>query len=597
MTLTYLPNSSDEKLSTLATIADLKASNTDFEWYPTTDVMIQSVIKDVKSAGSYKKAKTMLDIGAGDGRVLEAFRADDDLSIYKLLAVEKSPNHVARWSENITFVGGDFYESQVNSNDIDIMFSNPPYSDFENWTVTLLKNIHATAIYLVLPNRWVKSERIQAAIKSRDLSYKIISTDDFLTADRKARAKVDVVRLVSSSFIERYERRKNLPAAEGKKHDLLFNDKNTEYCFQSYKHKDPMDLWFEEMFPRLAALSGTKTTGSSESEAIKDRTYHIFQQTNTIDDLVMLYQLEADKVLKAYQKINECDVDFFVELKIDLSTIKETLKARMSSLKAQYWQAFIHNYKPITERLTAKYRDKIYTKLIKQAEEISFNATNALIVTQMVIKLANEYSDDQVTDFFYDLSNPKTVSLYKSNEKVFSDQQWRYCQNPSDRPTHYTLDYRIVQHRLFSVSNYWSGNLKNYELVAAVSDICIIARLVGMKVPSFCNGSQFDNGEIKTGERISVNYNESGATKTLFDIKFYKNGNQHLFLDKEFALRLNIYVGKLLGWVYSADEAFDQMKSKDVANKAAFTTMFEETKVNKITIGSNKHFAGLLEAS
>ena len=597
MSSTYLPNSSNEKLGTLATIADLKASNTDFEWYPTTDGMIQAVINDVKSAGRYGKATTMIDIGAGDGRVLEAFRADDDLSIHKLLAVEKSPNHVARWSENITFVGGDFYESQVNSGDIDVLFSNPPYSDFENWTVTLLKNIHATAIYLVLPSRWIKSERIQAAIKARDLSYKVISTDDFLTADRKARAKVDVVRLVSSSFTERYERRKNLSPAEGKKQDLFFDDVNTEYSFQSYKHKDPMDSWFEEMFPRLAALSSGKSTASTDREAIKDRTYHIFKQTNTIDDLVMLYQIEADKVLKAYQKINECDADFFVELKIDLSTIKETLKARMSSLKAQYWQAFIHNYKPITERLTAKYREKIYTKLIKRAEEISFNATNALIVTQMVIKLANEYSDDQVTDFFYDLSNPKTVKLYKSDEKVFSDQQWRYCKDPADRPTHYTLDYRIVQHRLFNASSRWGGNLKNYEVVAVVSDICIIARLVGMKVPSYCNGSQFDNGDIITGERISINYNESGKEKTLFDIKFYKNGNQHLFLDKEFALRINLYVGKLLGWVYSADEAFEQMKSKDVADKVAFTKMFEETKVNKITIGSNKHFAGLLEAS
>ena len=594
MTLTYLPSSSNEKLSTAATIADLKASDTDFEWYPTTDAMIQAIIEDVKLAGRYKKATTMLDVGAGDGRVLEAFKDDDRLCIHNLLAVEKSPNHVARWSSDITFVGGDFYESQINSGNIDIMFSNPPYSDFENWTVTLLKNIHATAIYLVLPSRWVHSDRIQAAIKSRDLSYKIVSSDDFTNADRKARAKVDVIRLVSSSFAERYERRKNLDSSEK---DLWLDETNTEYSFQSYQHKDPMDLWFEEMFPRLAELSDGKSTVASEREAAKDRTYHIFQKTNTIDDLVMLYELEADKVLKAYQKINECDAEFFVELKIDLSTIKQTLKARMSSLKAEYWQAFIHNYKPITERLTAKYRDKIYNKIIKKAEEISFNATNALIVTQMVIKLANEYSDNQVTDFFYDLSNPKTTELYKSNQKVFTNQQWRYCRDPSDRPTHYTLDYRIVQHRLFNVSNHWSGGLKNYEIAAAVSDICIIARLVGMKVPNSCNGSQFDNGNIVTGERISVTYSHEGESKTLFDIKFYKNGNQHLFLNKEFALRLNVYVGKLLGWVCSADEAFEQMQSKHTPNQKEFTKIFEETQVNKITIANNKHFAGLLKAS
>lgn len=589
MSIVYLPNSSDENLSIAETIADLKSSGTDYEWYPTTDNMIQAIIEDIKAADENDKAKTVLDVGAGDGRVLEAFRADEGLSIHKLLGVEKSPNHVARWSNNITFVGGDFYESQVTSGKIDVIFSNPPYSDYENWTVTLLKNIHATAVFLVLPERWVKSERIQAAIKARGLMAKIILTDYFKNADRKARGKINVIRLVSENFA----RRQYLM-------DRGYKDSESygEYSFSAYGYKDPMDVWFDEMFPRLAALDSNKSiSDETENDQIKDRTYHIFKTTNTIDDLVMLYQIQADKVLKAYQKIDDCDADFFFELKIDLSTIKETLKARMSGLKIQYWRAFIHNYKPITERLTAKYREKIFETLITNAEELSFNAINALIITQMVIKRANEYSDDQVTDFFYDLSNPKTTSLYKSNIKVFKAQQWRYCRNPADRPTHYTLDYRIVQHRLFSVTNRWTGTLKNYEIAAVVSDICIIARIVGMKVPSSCNGSQFDNGDIKTGDRISTNYNLAGKPKTLFDIKFYKNGNQHLFLDKEFALRINIYVGKLLGWVCNADDAFDQMKNKDKISKADFNKIFEETKIDKFTMSSNKHFAGLLEAS
>lgn len=587
MTLTYLPNSSSKKLSVSATIKDLKNSNTDFEWYPTTDAMIQNIIKDVLSADYSHKATKMIDVGAGDGRVLESFYKNKDLNISKLLAIEKSPNHVSRWSKNITFIGGNFYESQVNANSIDITFSNPPYGDYENWTVHLLKNVYANVTYLILPSRWVKSERIQAALKARGLCAIVIMQDNFTNADRGARANVDVIRVCSEIYKTRAARR-----------GLFLSDSEDHpYSFRVGVQKDPMNEWFDEMFPKLASLS-TAATASNEPD-LKERTYGLFLKTNTISDLVMLYQLESDKVLKNYQKMNELDVDFFIELNIDIRTIKSSIKARMNSLRAEYWSAFIHNYKPITERLTTKYREKIFTTLINQAEDMSFNEINALIVTQMVIKLANEYNDDQVKDFFSDLSNPKSVLKYKSNQKVFKDTNWRYVRNhPEQRPTHYTLDYRIIQDRLFSVSTDWTSRdrLRNDDVVKVVGDICIIARLVGMRVPSYVNGSDFNDGEINMGERLSVTYSDNGKRTTLFDLKFYKNGNQHLFLSKEFALRLNIYIGKLLGWVMSADDAFDEMHAKDT-DKADFTEIFNETKVKHIELTNTKHFINYLEAS
>lgn len=587
MSLTYLPNSSSKKLSVSATIEDLKRSNTDFEWYPTTDAMIQKIIDDVNSADYSHKAKKMIDIGAGDGRVLEAFYQNKDLSISELLAVEKSPSHVSRWSKNITFVGGNFYESQVNSDSIDIAFSNPPYSDYENWTVHLLKNVYSKVTYLILPSRWVNSERIKAALKARGLCAHVIMEDDFTNADRSARAKVDVIRVCSDIYKSRAVRR-----------GLFLNDSDDyPYSFGMGVSKDPVDAWFDEMFPRLASLSDK--TESTDYSGSQERTYGLFLKTNTINDLVMLYQLEADKVLKNYQKINELDVSFFIELNIDITTIKKSVKARMDSLRADYWRAFIHNYKPITERLTAKYREKIFESLINRAEKMSFNEINALIITQMVIKLANEYNDDQVKDFFSDLSNTKSVIQYKSNKKVFSDTNWRYVRTrPDERPTHYTLDYRIVQHRLFSVSTHWgtSNRLRNDDVVKVVGDMFIIARLVGMKVPSYLNGSDFNNGEINMGERLSVTYSENGKRTTLFDLKFYKNGNQHLFLSQEFAMRLNVYVGKLLGWVMTADEAFEEMNIKPT-DKEVFNKLFNETNPQRITLSNTKHFINYKEAS
>ena len=586
MNLTCLPNSSNAKLSTAATIKDLKDSNTDFEWYPTTDRMIQKIIADVNSADYSEKASRIIDIGAGDGRVLQAFYDDKDLHVYDLLGVEKSPNHVSRWSSKITFIGGNFYESEVNAGKVDIAFSNPPFGDYENWVVHLIKNVYATVTYLVLPSRWVNSERIQAALKARALAATVIMSDDFTDADRGARAKVDVIRICSDFYKSKAERR-----------GLFLDDsKNYPYSFSIGRQQDPVDAWFDKMFPRLASLSDG--TVSSSAEPSQERTYGLFLKTNTISDLVMLYQLEADKVLKNYEMINELDIELFIELNIDIKTIKKSVKARMSSLKTEYWRAFIHNYKPITERLTAKYREKIFETLINRAESISFNEINALIITQMVIKLANEYSEDQVKDFFYDLSNTKSVLKYKSNQKVFSGTNWRYVRNhESMRPTHYTLDYRIVQDRLFSVSTHWTDRcrIRNDDVVKVVSDVCIIARLIGMKIPSHVNGSDFNDGEIMMGKRMSVTYSKDGKLATLFDLKFYKNGNQHLFLDQEFAMRLNLYIGKLLGWVMSADEAFDEMETKDV-DRAEFTKMFDEAKVQHLTLASTKHLIDYQEA-
>lgn len=594
----FLPNSNQEKIGTLATIRELKENNEDHEWYPTTDKIIKAVISDVTTAGCVSRATSFLDVGAGDGRVMAAFRDAESLRVNSFYGIEKSPNHVARWDGDFTFIGGDFYESDVANKQMDVIFSNPPFVDYERWAAQLIKIAYATVIYLVLPTRWAKSERIQAALKSRGLTAEVILSDDFLSADRQARAEVDVIRVVSKAFqSEGYKTRYGIREA----------GEVGAYSFGWYEPTDPMNAWFDETFPNLADLVPTAEglTSADSRKTIDDRVYGIFKQTNTIDDLVMLYQQQADAVLSNYKTLNNLDIDLFSELNIDLNTIKNTLKARMNSLRSEYWSAFIHNYKPITNRLTSSYREKIYARLIQKAKLISFNAINALIITEMVIRLANEYNDDQVKDFFYELSNPKSVRLYKSNQKVFSNQDWRYCKDLADRPSRYTLDYRIIQPRLFGLSTGYSEYYSGYEVVKVLSDICIIARLVGMKIPSWCDGSEYGNSKIRAGERAIVHYHEDDTKddlfadneeqKDLFAIKFFANGNQHLFLSKEFALRLNIYIGKLLGWVMSANDAADEMGVKK-ADKKTFNTIFNDTQVKSITF-SESAVAGFLAAS
>ena len=56
----------------------------DFEWYPTTDRMIDAVARRLPT-----DFRSLMDIGAGDGRVLVAIgRRSKDAELY---AIEKSP--------------------------------------------------------------------------------------------------------------------------------------------------------------------------------------------------------------------------------------------------------------------------------------------------------------------------------------------------------------------------------------------------------------------------------------------------------------------------------------------------------------------------
>lgn len=66
-----------------ALVAELKDNQQDFEWYPTTDEIIEAIKNDLENQkldGKY----SVLDCGAGDGRVLNA------LTEGRKYAIEKS---------------------------------------------------------------------------------------------------------------------------------------------------------------------------------------------------------------------------------------------------------------------------------------------------------------------------------------------------------------------------------------------------------------------------------------------------------------------------------------------------------------------------
>jgi len=52
----------------------------------------------------------------------------------------------------------------------------------------------------------------------------------------------------------------------------------------------------------------------------------------------------------------------------------------------------------------------------------------------------------------------------------------------------------------------------------------------------------------------------------LFEVRAYQNRNCHLRLNQEFALALNVEYGRLKGWLKTAQDAKDELKSGDKQN-------------------------------
>ncbi len=91
-------------MSSKAMVEQLQAAGADLEWYPTTDAMIRAVVNNLRAEadkGFHRdddqnkrpSIGSVLDIGAGDGRVLKAF--EELCCCSDLYAIEKATVHIS----------------------------------------------------------------------------------------------------------------------------------------------------------------------------------------------------------------------------------------------------------------------------------------------------------------------------------------------------------------------------------------------------------------------------------------------------------------------------------------------------------------------
>lgn len=500
-------------------VAIIKEADQDFEWYPTTPAMIAAVAEAM-----YFKTDSILDIGAGDGRVLQALAKTAPHA--KLYSIEKSEILAQAQPDDIIPVGTDLFEQNLAWLPVGTIFCNPPYSEFEDWTVKIISEGHAQRAYIIIPQRWKESKLIADALKSRGATARVIRSDNFHKAERQARAVVDIVELSYPKKLNHY----------------------------SDEVKDPFDQWFD-------ANIDTFDHAEEIAEEERETTAGLARRfaNSSIDEMVAAYREEYILMENNYRAIFKLDYALLKELGIDKNHVRDGLKKKMSGLKVKYWGLLFNRLDAITSRLSTASRKVLIDKLTANTS-VEFTAGNAYQVVLWAVKNARQFFDSQLIDLFHALSSFENALSYKSNEKTWNKDGWRYIHSHGDehlRPTRYALDYRIVVSKWSAINTEewrdwdYPGGLYNscHELIA--DTIAVLGNL------------GFSTGSLKSIDRKweSGQWQDwtNGKGDILFQVKAHKNGNLHYRFMPEAIKALNIEAGRLLKWVRSAQEVVSEM--------------------------------------
>jgi hypothetical protein len=524
----------------------LRETEQDFEWYPTTATMISVIERHIRTMRvDHRESSNVLDCGAGDGRVLTALAGKNG----NKYAIEKSTALINRQPNDIIPVGTDFHHATLIDKRVDIVFSNPPYSEYEAWAAKIIREANATDVYLIIPQRWESSTAIAHAIESRKAVASIIHAGDFLDAERAARAKVHIIHV-----------------------DLIgarrsYHAKNPQV--------DPFDAWFNETFPKQP-----EPIEEGQDGLKKAINHEMVSGKTLIETLVMLYQRDMSKLQANYAAASSLDPDLLKELAINHAGLSKGIKERIKGLKTLYWREFFGNYASITDRLTTASRKRILESLSDNMA-VDFSADNAYAITLWVIRNANHYYDSQLVDLVEGMVRQANIVTYKSNQRTFRDEEWRYGYCGTTTPdglTHYQLEYRIVLERAGGIStSSWSWENTKFNGLSEraadlINDILAVAKTLGWTSPDTVTSAGHAAREWRSNKSQAFTCVNGDV---LMEVKAFQNGNMHVKFSQKFMKRLNIEFGRLKGWLRNPVHAAEEMGIKPQEAAEHFGTTFQ----------------------
>jgi hypothetical protein len=539
--------------STLSLVQELKSADQDFEFYPTDKSMIQTITNDIKKikehfdfTNRYSESVKVLDIGSGDGRVLQAIKAsfehDENFKI-DTFGIEKASIHTATYrNKDITLIGTEFDQINFISKTCKIGFVNPPYSEFSHWISTLLSHLNFGLLYCVIPERWVNDPAIKEAMKMRGVKYaEILGEADFLTADRAARAKVHIIRF---SFDD-------------------LNPDNIKEFKRSYRptvgrdSTDPFNLFIENELGLKKTYSDTtnKFNEYTEKERVRksmetegSHSFELVESKGLLWALLENFEIDLARTLEQYKLISKIDAQLLQELGVNYDALRNGAKEKLLGFRNVYWSLLFEKFDALSSRLTGKHKKELLRKL--SANALDFTYTNIIYIISYAVELSNELIEESLIDVYKDLTSPEAISrYYVSNEHMYKDD-WRYT-NDEKQKAKYLLDYRFIHSNW---SNFYTESYKeglNEGAREFCNDLLVAFKLLGYS--NLYSNTGYDY--MSKGDKLSLmGTTPDGDVIELVQIKFYQNGNRHCKFSQSAMLRLNVTVSRLLGWVRSKEE-------------------------------------------
>lgn len=514
-------------------VESIKQEHQDFEFYPTTDEIINAI-----KANLY--GYSILDIGAGNGATLDKLVSSDK---WKKYAIEKSSMLQSLINPKTIVIGTDFFENSLWDKTVDVIFCNPPYSDYINWMYKIISEAAAKQIYLVIPKRWSDNEMINDIIAKRGYKVESLGVFDFLDAERAARCNVDVIMLTP----ERYKATPDFFDVELAKY---FNSA-TE---QKYKSREDARREEREQFDN--SLEQKKLIVGDFVAAI-----------------VALYHDEQTRIYATLKALSEIDAELYAELKIDLSKIKGIIRDKLEQLSTKYWHEVICKLYSITSRLTESNSKKLFNSISES--HMSFNAANIYGIVEFVIRTMSSKIEEQILEVYNDLISDANCTNYKSNQTVFVGNNFQ-MKTPSK------LNYRIVLNKWRAIENDYFRNSYNKNLSerchSFLNDLSVIANNLGYEMQ--VNGSYSRDWQSGKVEEFYAMFNNEQVL--LFTVKAFKNGNLHMKFDTAFNHKLNVIKGKYEGWIHSVN---DVMSEFDVTEDEAAKLFEELPKISVNVVG------------
>ena len=308
-------------------IKDLKKQGQDFEFYPTTSEMINCINEHFKNFDwDKRKPSSILDIGAGNGKVLDSLDFGTNLETF---AIEKSDILINELNSNTLVVGRDIFQTSLIEKEFDLIFSNPPYSEYEKWADRIIREANAKYIALIIPQRWKNSKIISEALKARKgiINQEVLGSFDFLESeDREARAKVDIL------FIE-----------------LSYK----EDIFQDFlKNAFGLDL------DSISESYATMAERQEERDRLENATKEV-ASSDIIDTLCKLYERDLNELVESVSKLKSIHPKIFKSLNIDKDKLTKSIANQLRELKALYWSELFNKLDTLTSRIIPAYRSYV----------------------------------------------------------------------------------------------------------------------------------------------------------------------------------------------------------------------------------------------